>query len=78
MRPGSRVVVLDDPLNYGVGAVVSVERDGKVRVEFSVIGEVIHRESFDPFDLELLDVWEHMDTLSDLTLAKLRSTDTPH
>jgi hypothetical protein len=56
MEPGSNVIVLDDPLAWGIGQVESVGVDGKVRVEFkhSIKGTLI--ESFNAFDLELSDL----------------------
>jgi hypothetical protein len=82
MEPGSEVVVLDDPLNLGVGKVASVGVDGKVRVEFKSSGSLAGGrsmtivESFDPFDLELLDRFMGMDTLTQTDLARLRQRDT--
>jgi hypothetical protein len=76
MEPGSNVIVLDDPLAWGIGQVESVGVDGKVRVEFkhSIKGTLI--ESFNAFDLELLERFEAMDTLTDRDFRQLRQRDT--
>ena len=58
MTVGDRVVVLEDVLNYGVGAIQGFTRDGRINVVFPGYGKLPpHREDFDAHELELASVW---------------------
>ncbi len=62
MKPGDRVIVLEDPLNYGVGVIQWVEPDGRLMVAFQPPTDSdhwipFHIEPFDAHDLELEAVW---------------------
>lgn len=62
MRPGDRVVVLEDPLNYGVGVIQWVEPDGRLMVGFLPPDDKSdwtppHLEPFAAHELELERVW---------------------
>lgn len=62
MKPGDRVVVLVDPLNYGPGVIQWVEPDGRLMVGFlpprmQSDWMPVHLEAFDAHELELETVW---------------------
>lgn len=57
MTIGSFVVVLNDPLLWGLGQIRAFTRDGRCIVEFADLT----REAFQACELELHDRWQEQD-----------------
>jgi hypothetical protein len=61
MKPGSVVILLEDPWTHGVGTVKGVTSRGWLWVEWTSG----HFDSYDPQHLELASTWEHQQVETD-------------
>jgi hypothetical protein len=56
MRRGDEVVVIADPLRFGLGTIQSVTRKGNIVVRFGE-GDEAHVRVYAPHDLELASIY---------------------
>lgn len=70
MRAGDRVILVEDPIGWGVGTVVEAWNTILVRWVDPVDGTTYLRRH-DPFEIELASVWQEKSKITDAALAGL-------